>query len=331
MKSDLYNERCTIRMRASRAVVFFASVVMLTFLGGAVITHAYEITAADVDVAFNDFVLSPAKLEVALDPGDTVIEKVRVINRTSQTKVFTLGIEDFTGSKDPAVSVELLGMERGPYSLKDYLHPEVMQFTLKSGQQIFLPIRVTIPKDAEPGGLYGSVLISSAAPLRAGSGAAIESRLGLLIFVRVHGEVNEDGLLEDFRIAGNTTFFTDANDFTAFELTYKNNGSVHLNPYGVIKISNMAGVVIDEVDVLPYFAMPQSVRYRSIEWDRGILLGRYTATAMINRGYDDVIDEKSVSFWVIPWKMLFMAIGGIALLLLIVRFIGRFIKVEIKH
>jgi hypothetical protein len=65
----------------------------------------------------------------------------------------------------------------------------------------------------------------------------------------------------------------------------------------------MFGEEVGFVELAPWFVLPQSLRLREVTWDREWLLGRYTATARINRGYDDVVDEMSVTFWVLPWKV----------------------------
>jgi len=70
------------------------------------------------------------------------------------------------------------------------------------------------------------------------------------------------------------------------------------------------------VELEPWFVLPTSLRLREITWNREFLLGRYTVTAKVNRGYEDIIDEVSVSFWVLPWKI----VGGIFLVLFVILF-----------
>ncbi|NCT02032.1 hypothetical protein GW766_02155, partial [Candidatus Parcubacteria bacterium] len=64
------------------------------------------------------------------------------------------------------------------------------------------------------------------------------------------------------------------------------------------------------------FVLPASLRLREITWNREFLFGRYVVTARINRGYDDVIDEVTTSFWVLPWKI----VGGIFIAFFIIIF-----------
>ena len=67
----------------------------------------------------------------------------------------------------------------------------------------------------------------------------------------------------------------------------------------------------------PFFAMPDSVRKREVKWDREWLFGRYTAFAGLNRGYQNIVDQKSLTFWIIPWKLI---ISGFVVLFLIIWF-----------
>jgi hypothetical protein len=75
--------------------------------------------------------------------------------------------------------------------------------------------------------------------------------------------------------------------------------------------------------------MPNSVRTREVKWDRDLLIGRYTATAEINRGYDDVIDVATYSFWVIPWKLALGAFVAFFTFFMLLRFI--FTRFEFKR
>lgn len=280
------------------------------------IASAVTIEKANGELA-NDFVLMPAKIEVSLDPGGSVQKDITVVNRTSESKKFTITTEDFTGSNDPSQPTVLLGDKTGPYSLKDFIKPEVSTFTLNSGEKITFFITIDIPKDAEPGGLYGTVLVTS---MSGNDAVPLISRLGGLLFVRVNGDAKESGKLEKFRTIEDKTVFTNGSP-KGFALYYKNDGSVHTNPYGYIEVKNMLGVAVDRLEVVPYFAMPQSLRFREIVWERSLLWGKYKATAFINRGYGDIVDELSLEFWVLPWKNMALGLGGIFIVIFLLRWV----------
>lgn len=281
-----------------------------------------------------DIVLGPTKIELFLEPGESLIREIMVTNRTGGTIDFTIAVEDFKGSRDPSQTVIFLGEEKGPYSLKDWLKPEVRDFTLNHGQRIHLPVEISIPSDAEPGGHYGVVFAltkpkvptTEAEKERAKGQIAIISRVGTLLFIRIRGEVEEAGFLKDFRTS--KKYYEKGP--IPFELLFENNGSVHLVPYGIIEFFNLLGKRVGEVEIDPYFAMPDSLRLREVKWDRGLLFGKYTALASINRGYQDIIDQKSIEFWVIPWKIILAGVIGLFFFILFLRWIATHFEIRKK-
>lgn len=302
----------------AKAVILVAIVALSTQ-----IVFGYVLESIDVSNVVNkDFVVGPGKIEIELKPGEQRTVNLKVSNRMGDTRIFNVEIEDFRGSKNPQETVVLLGSERGPYSLRDYLSVPEMNFELQDGQRAIVPVTISVPTDAEPGGLYGSVLITTTSKNQGavGSGSsALISRIGTLFFVNVPGEVEADGKLVSFETVGDKKFYSKGP--IDFRLLYENNGSVHVNPYGQVKITNILGEEVGVVNVDPWFAMPDSLRLREVSWDRPFLFGLYKATASVNRGYDDIIDTQSLTFWVLPWTILVSVFVGLVVLVLLVRFV----------
>ena len=284
----------------------------------------------------DDFVLGPGKTELWMDPGDSFTKQLLISNRLGKTMSFKVSIEDFTGSRNPEETVVLLGEEKGVYSLKDYLKPEITEFTLTHGQRIVLPIEIFIPEDAEPGGLYGVVLVETIPSElqkeeekeKAKGQLSLISRLGTLFFIRVKGDVVEDGFLKELKLREIKKFYEKGP--ISFELLFENNGNVHLTPYGIIEITNFFGRKVGEVEIDPYFVMPDSLRLREVQWNREFLFGRYTATVSLNRGYQDIIDQKSVVFWVVPWKIILIGLVGLFLIVWFLYWIASHFEIKRK-
>ncbi len=272
-----------------------------------------------------DFVLGPGKTELLMEPGEKTARELYISNRLGERMKFKVEIEDFAGSMNPETTVVLLGDQRGPYSLKDYIKPELEEFVLEHGERIKMEVEISVPEDAEPGGRYGSLLVKSVPPGpdlkeekdKAVPGVKIISRLGTLFFVRVKGEVEEKGFLKDFKTS--KEFYEKGP--VPFELLFENQGSVHLTPYGKIEIKNFLDKKIDEIQLDAWFAMPGSLRSRKVEWQRELLFGRYIATVEVSRGYGEDVDKKSVAFWVIPWKLILAGIAALILIILFLRWI----------
>ncbi len=259
-----------------------------------------------------DYVIGPGKNEVRLNPGEQVTKILTVTNRYGKEMDFKIEIEDFTGSNNPQEPLILLGQEKGPYSLKDFLHPEMMEFRLQHGDRISIPIVIDIPKDAQPGGLYGSIIVSTKPVANKDSldstatngNVTIVSRLASLFFVRVNGPVNEEGKLASF--TADKSFYTQPE--IVFKSLFVNNGNIYLNPYGLLRIENIIGTQVDETKIDPYFVMPGSVRQKDYLTKRSVMFGRYKATLQLNRGYENVVDEQSIYFWVLPWKLMALVV-----------------------
>lgn len=306
---------------------------LITVIALGIFTQALPVSAYTVSTItaeeHGDFVLEPGKMEIIVEPGETVTKTISVTNRINRDVDFKVEIEDFIGSRDPQSPVTLLGDDKSPYSFKDNLKPELDSFNLKFGQRIAIPVEISVPADAQPGGYYASVLISNE-PSKTATGTIeqtagrtrIVSRLGVLFFIRVKGPTHEEGQVQDFRVKGpQNLFYSKSPD--GFDILFENTGTVHLVPYGLITIKNTLGKGVKTLPVDAYFSLPNSLRYRTIAWnDAGFRLGRYTATLELNRGYGDVIDTKQIVFWVIPWKILIGIVVTLVIIFSLMYFIG---------
>jgi hypothetical protein len=286
---------------------------------------AYTLGALPDNKSYSDFVVGPGKIELNLNPGDTRTVEITIANRLGTPRVFNVSEEDFTGSNDLNQPVVLLGDDRGPYSAKDVIHIPLSSVDIPHAEKAFIPVTVSIPANAQPGGLYGSVVVSvtsnppSGTPPIGASTATnpVITRLAVLFFIRIAGPVSAEGQLSQFSLSGKKTILWNS-DPVSFDMVYKNTGSIYLVPSGSISVTNMLGSPVAEIAVDPWFAMPASLRFREVTWAPPFLFGRYTAHAVINRGYASTSDQADLVFWVIPWKIilsvlivLFIVIFGI--------------------
>lgn len=259
---------------------------------------------------YNDFAVGPGKIEMELEPGQTGTFDLMVSNRLGTDKSFSLDIEDFKGTDDPNKTVELLGNDKGPYSLRDFVKVEKKTVDIEHGKRVRIPVSVSIPKNAEPGGLYGSVVVGTLSKnndTKSESGVTatnpIFTRVGVLIFIKIKGEVEQNGKLVDFKLQGNKKIISGLND-VGFTILFKNDGNIHLNPKGEIIIKNTIGSVVGKIDVESWFAMPKSLRMREVSWSPKFLMGRYTALASVDRGYGELKDQSEYTFYAFPWQII---------------------------
>ena len=81
---------------------------------------------------------------------------------------------------------------------------------------------------------------------------------------------------------------------------YKNTGTVHLVPTGIVKISNIFGVDIDEIPFKDWYVYRESFRTRHLVWEPRFALGRYTATLTLTDSAHEVPIVATTVFWVLP-------------------------------
>lgn len=288
----------------------------------------YRIEVLPDEVVVGDFVLSPGKIELRVEPGETKVFNVSVANRIGETKFFEIEVEDGGVSSDPKRAIVLLGEARGPYSIKDYVSMPALKFPLDHARRAVIPVTVSVPLDAEPGGHYGSILIKTVTQAAVDGSdpgtspsSAVVSRIGALVFITIPGDIETEGKLTSFSTINDQSWFSKGP--IEFGITYKNTGSVYVNPYGEIRIKNLANEEVGFIELDPWFVLPGAERLRQITWNKDILFGRYSATLSLNRGYDNLVDVSTVTFWVVPWQYALAIVLPLILVIWLIRFVIR--------
>lgn len=315
-----------MKTNSSIKKIILISILTLTIFSFGKNALAFEKTKMDLPI-MNDFVVEPGKTEIFANPGETVTKSISITSRIGKTVKFKLTTEDMVGTNDVDSPIQLLGDEKGPYSIKDLMIPEVNEFSLDPGEKIVIPVTITIPADAEPRGYYGALIVSNEPEVLSDENvkdtegqARLISRIGSLFFLRINGEGKEGGNIDSFKVTGPSKPFYESRP-SGFEIGFKNTGNVHLVPHGKITIKNILGKDVGEINVDAYFSLPDSIRYRNVLWSAGTGLGRYTATLSLFPGYGNENQEASVSFWIIPWKILAATFAGLVILISLIYYI----------
>ena len=289
-----------------------------------VTNHPYKTEQLMSDRVFSDFVVGPGRFELEIAPGETKTVEIVVTNRMGIPKTFQLTKEDMRGNTDPAQAVALMGDRDGPYSIRNFITVPQDKFVLNHAERVRIPVTVSLPSDAEPGGFYGSLLteiVSEDVDAITGEvvpSSKIISRIGTLFFVTTPGEISNSLELLEFSTLADKRFFTKGP--VEFGIVTENTGTVHVTPYGVLRILNTMGNEVGYVEIPPWYVLPNSIRTKEIKWAREFLVGRYTAVLEMNRGYDGIVDEVKYSFWVIPLEL----VAGVFVTFFLVFFVLKF-------
>jgi hypothetical protein len=204
--------------------------------------------------------ISPLTFELTAKPGETLTNTVKVYNPSGNTVSIKMSAEDFrTVGESGQVIIE--PQEDLTYSLKKWVKIEPPEFTLKSREQRFVNFTITVPKNAEPGGKYGSILASPVAMSGKTQGSqVIIPKIGSLIILTIAGEAKESLVLKEFSAS-------ESSGLVSFKIRFENNGTVHLGFKGLIVIENCQGKKIEDLEVPVTNILPGAIRETDVSWN----------------------------------------------------------------
>lgn len=282
--------------------------------------------------------ISPPILELSVEPGQVVETKVKLINETAEpitqfASTANFSAKDETGTPDFASENERIG-------LVTWLEVGAGPYTVQPGERLNVPVTITIPSDAPPGGHYAGIFFSAQAPDVAGQAGqvAITSKIATLLLVRVSGVIREAASVVQFSAGEGTGVFSRLP--IDFSLRVQNSGNVHVRPTGTVTIRNLLGgtsatLLVNEGQGA---VLPTSVRRFLIRWEkvpsaevrgnffeeigaewRNFAVGPYTAQVDLSYGASgDKRLSSDYRFWVLPWRVLLVGLLFLVLVTILI-------------
>jgi len=275
------------------------------------------------------FTVTPPLFQLNLKPGDTWTSGIQIVNSNSYD--LTVYAEPYlfepAGESGAPRFTRPPGEEIGPTgkdasTLAGWMTLPAGPIEVPREQTRTIPIAITIPKDAAPGGHYAAVLIGNRAPegVHNGDALSVTSSIASLFFLRVAGTVIEKGRIRDFTTE--SSVYQDAE--ARLSLRFENQGNVHLQPKGNITIYNMFG---KQRGFIPLNSgaygnvLPGSIRKFMFTWksDSGLWdIGRYRAEATLGYGWKaQQFAQATTYFYVLPLVPLAEVVGGTLAFLLL--------------
>ncbi|PIY00129.1 hypothetical protein COZ22_00985 [bacterium (Candidatus Howlettbacteria) CG_4_10_14_3_um_filter_37_10] len=256
----------------------------------------------------------PPRFELFGNPGEDVpTQALKVTNESSNESSFTVQMEDFKAVGEDG-NVNLMEQNSDlTYSLAKWITASPSSFTLKPKETKIINYSISIPKNAEPGGRYASIIVNMGGQVKVEGGAVVAPRVVSLVLLRVSGNVKEEASVESFKASGYSEKAP-----IKLDLRVKNSGRNHIKPKGSIIITNILGQKVDEIQVEGENVLPGAIRKMTTEWKTNkFLAGRYTATLVATYGEkNDKPLSATVSFFVMT-KTTAYALGiGIVVLAL---------------
>ena len=305
---------------------FFKKIFLTLMIAGAVFsfsnTHALTIT--------------PIRMEIAGDPGQTLSKEMTLINERDTPETYYVTYSNFesqgeTGSPQFTEAKDDLGTWMTAQE-KVVLAPKSSKI---------VQVKISIPTNADPGGHFAVIFWGTTPPSTAPGEVTIGAKTGMLVLLRVNGDVNEKGGLLEFGTKDKQKYYTALP--VSFYYRFQNSGGDRIKPTGDVVIRNMIGLKTKTISGNPVQGnvLPGSIRRFETSWQgkdggtpnedkkqngflekvsyewRNFAFGYYKARMHITYGTKDEKAESVASFWVFPWHLTIFV-----LILLIILFFG---------
>ncbi|MCF7843393.1 DUF916 domain-containing protein [Candidatus Gracilibacteria bacterium] len=273
----------------------------------------------------NALTISPARLELSADPGATATNEFTIINEQSSEQTYYTSVENFEAQGESGTP-NFSNTKEGFASWVQVAE----KVTVKSGEKIKIPFTVTIPQDADAGGHFAAIFLSTIPPATKGGEVSVGAKVGMLMLLKVSGDIKEEGGVLSFFLKDNGRFVTKLP--IDFVYRFNNDGNDRVKPSGTTTIKNMFWITTKEINAnkTEGNVLPNSIRRFELTWGdeeplpasasyfshvkyemRNFAMGLYFANLDLNFGTKS--SSNTIWFVVLPWHLLIIliAIAGI--------------------
>jgi hypothetical protein len=263
--------------------------------------------------------VSPPILDIAVKPGESIIDVVKVFNEEATPVSFIASMVNATDAGDELGTPVFYpaNQDRDGQSLAKWFFFEPETITLKPGESFSQPFTINVPKDAQPGGHYGAMIFTMKTTDKS-SGVSVGGKIAVLFLVTVEGDSVTAGKILQFETSPTRESFEVMPK--KFIFRFENEGNIHVKPKGYVQITNLFGMTKEFIAVNheEKSILPKTIRRIDIERQSNGLhnygIGKYTAKLTLEFGDNKNSSEAEYVFYVWPKKM--MIIGAISLAVL---------------
>jgi hypothetical protein len=263
-------------------------------------------------------------------PGEKLQVQVRVRNISEQPISVVTSAQDFIVSEDGETPIGVDDNVSNRWSLASWLTITPTQHFIPSGQTVGVTVLIEVPEDALPGGHYAMILhepgngqdTNAETVAEIDSSAAINQRVGTLLYVLVDGPINEEAYVRDFAFPQFSEYGP-----VPYSFVVENNSDVHITPQMSIEIFNIFNKKVETIKVDSKNVFPLTSRSFEGQWERIWGWGLYNATLTMSYGSMGSIVVAHTSFWLLPIKVI---IAVITLIFAII-FMIMAVKKHLKH
>ncbi len=293
---------------------FFAALLALLFIG-------LGVNFAHSGIGLG---IQPNKISHTIEPGDSVSGVITLKNASDSDVKVEVEMNDFIPTPGTG-DFHFVKRAEGVTSVRDWVTiGSPADFIFKKGESKEIPYTIKAPKNAEPGSHFG-IAFFMASKIGDTGQLKVGTRVGMVIYVTVPGNFLQKGKLLDF----STSKFIQKGPVN-FKIKFENTGTVHFEPKGVIKITNIFGKEVANVPVQGALVLPTGVKDFTVNWPVNFLLGRYKAEISLKDGEGNVLTAKSVAFYAFPLWYLASFILAVLAIFFGLKFLRKKVKFSVS-
>jgi hypothetical protein len=269
--------------------------------------------------------VAPARQEVSINPGEKGSVVLRFFNQGKTPVTGFLKVIDFIVDDKNGIPhfLENPNQSSPRFSASQWIDLPFDKITIEPDNKVTVGASIDIPAGARPGGRYAAIYFEPSGELTLPpteiSGKAetiISSRLAGLLYIKVNGPITEQAVVSRLF----TPSFYEYGPINV-EAEILNRGDYHINPNGIITLTDMFGNRIDEQKLTRSNIFPDAVRSYSSTLGGKLLIGKFQLQLSATYGEKGQVLSRAIEIWVFPWKVAMIIILTIILIYLVGRYL----------
>lgn len=226
--------------------------------------------------------VSPIRVEHWVKQGEKGTDMILVTNDGKAPTRLKVSIADFTITSDG--NPQFIKPDGNPQSCAQWIRINPVDFRIGPGQTREVRYTIAVPRDAEDGGYRAAIIFETVPDVAPGDKMKrvfLKGRIVTIIY-EVVGKPVPQGHVSSLRAERKQ-------EGIDFVLSLQNIGKVHYRTKGKVTVKDEQGKKAFEMEIPDVPVLPGSEREVRISYDKPIVRGKYTATAVVDIGKKELI------------------------------------------
>ncbi len=254
------------------------------------------IAYADTETAPPEMKLTPSILEVDTNPGENSMKTIKFTNESELSFFVSVGSTTYSVDRYGSPNYETIMAD---FDTEEWIKVEPIEFVIEADSEREVDIEISTPENASPGSHLATIMFKPTFPAEyfTADSARVTHQIGAILAINVYdGNQGKNSNIEikDF----NTQKYSDNPKAVQFNIMLKNSDVYYHKIEGEIKVTNILGKTVKNVEIERLTVHPEMERIITRELEEELGFGRYTA--VLNLECEEEELQKKNVFWIYP-------------------------------